>query len=175
MLGPVYRQVTLRRLAGRRAGRSHATTTSSQDRLGQTGLSYQTNVNISTLNTQHTVSLRVRAVSEPAVSGLLWSGAGRRYHPLTASQSPGPSPSPRSPHYLLITLDNFTQAAPITRTDETIFDISQFYLRGVTTWELSQSSMACLSQCGFDVLGWVVCQFSCCTQVVISNKLQLFL
>ena len=38
------------------------------------------------------------------------------------------SRSTQSPHYLLITLDNFTQAAPITKTDETIFDISQFYL-----------------------------------------------
>ena len=112
------------------------------------------------------VSQSVSQLVSQSVSGKIYSCGEALGQHLSSSQSP---------HYLLITLDNFTQAAPITRTDETIFDISQFYLRGVTTWELSQSSMACLSQCGFDVLGWVVCQFSCCTQVVISNKLQLFL
>ena len=100
----------------------------SQDRLGSVIRPMSTSQH-STLNTQHTVSWRVRAVS---LQWVVWCGLWTcdyekmiisHHHSLLAW-----SRSTQSPHYLLITLDNFTKAAPITKTDETIFDISQFYL-----------------------------------------------
>ena len=129
----------------------------SQDRLGSvirpmsTSQHSTLNTQHSTLNTQHTVSWRVRAVS---LQWVVWCGLWTcdyekmiisHHHSLLAW-----SRSTQSPHYLLITLDNFTQAAPITKTDETIFDISQFYLwchhLGVKSY-----------QHGLSVLVWVWC------------------
>ena len=168
-----------------RASRALTRTERSQDRLGQTDCCsvirpMSTSQHL-TLNTQHTVSWRVRAVSLHSESVVVeevevvvkvvevWEDIIVSHHHSLLVQ-----PCP----VLTLSLDNPWQLHPDSAHHKNWWDhIWYFSVLPVVVSPAHSNLLPWhgLSKCGFDIVGWIVCQFSCCTQVVISNKVELFL